>query len=390
MKSICPSACCTSCGTCTLICPVGAIKMCKDAYGINKPQVQESLCIDCGLCERKCPVNNAVSLHMPDKCYAAFDRDRDRVQDSASGGVAYLLYYCFLKNFQKSVVYGVCLNKDLKPEYRSCDNIDELDVFRGSIYVQADIYKIFTSVREKLEAGFKVLIVGLPCQIAGIRRFLEVKHTSTGNLILIDLLCHGIVPYEYFSKELQGVMKCSKHGKISSISFRSNRKEDNYFLKYTFEDGYVLKRHSSCDYYFNGFVQNILLQDSCYTCHYSQHSRVGDLTIGDFIGLDRNSIDEKNRKRNISVIMVNSECGKNMLRQCTDELKLIEQPVEAGLKGPSFNGASKPHVVRESFRRDYLNNGYYNAIRKNTAGTILCNRIKFKVKQVIKKIVRHG
>ena len=158
-------------------------------------------------------------------------------------------------------------------------------------------------------------------------------------------------------------------------------------MKYIFENGREIKHHASCDYYFNGFLTNILLQDSCYKCMYSKHSRVGDLTIGDFIGFNRKILDDTQKKRNISVVMINTEKGQQIVTMSEGQMYMLEQDVKIGLRGPSFNGASKPNAIREEFRRDYLKIGYYNAIRKHTNIIVVRNCIKFHIKYFVKIIL---
>ena len=52
---------CTSCGTCSKICPEGAITMVKINNKL-KPKVNFNYCKGCGLCAAECPAKAIVML----------------------------------------------------------------------------------------------------------------------------------------------------------------------------------------------------------------------------------------------------------------------------------------------------------------------------------------
>ena len=58
-KAVIDEALCTGCGTCTLVCPFGAIK--KNEKGIA--QIDEDLCKGCGICSSSCP-EQAITMRL--------------------------------------------------------------------------------------------------------------------------------------------------------------------------------------------------------------------------------------------------------------------------------------------------------------------------------------
>jgi coenzyme F420-reducing hydrogenase beta subunit len=46
----------------------------------------------------------------------------------------------------------------------------ELQQLRGSKYVTSDTKKTFSQVKEFLEEGKKILYIGVPCQIGGLKK----------------------------------------------------------------------------------------------------------------------------------------------------------------------------------------------------------------------------
>ena len=207
MDKICDYSDCTSCGVCAALCPQHAIIIKVDQYGVLKPEIKQDKCVNCGLCAAKCPTNSHIDCFAPQKCFAAFDKDEKRVKKSASGGVASILYSVFLNSKSKSAVCGVRLNSRMLPEYVCTEDVNKLDDFKGSIYAQAPVYQIYNNIRERLRRGQNILFIGLPCQVAGLKTFLEAKKVSQQKLFVVDILCHGVVPAEYLKEELQYMMQ---------------------------------------------------------------------------------------------------------------------------------------------------------------------------------------
>lgn len=86
-------------------------------------------------------------------------------------------------------VGGAVFNDDYSvTQFLSSDKAD-LEKLRNSKYVQSDSQGFFKQVQELLKAREKVLVCGLPCQMAGLRSFLRKEYE---NLIILDLICLGI------------------------------------------------------------------------------------------------------------------------------------------------------------------------------------------------------
>ena len=58
-----------------------------------------------------------------------------------------------------------------------------------SKYVQSDLGDTFKQVDKYLKADRIVLFSGTPCQVAGLRAYIN---REDANLILLDLVCHGV------------------------------------------------------------------------------------------------------------------------------------------------------------------------------------------------------
>ena len=69
-------------------------------------------------------------------------------------------------------------------------------------------------MRKRLQTGKQVAFIGTPCQIDGLKNYLGKEFD---NLILIDIICHGVTPASYLTEHLKAFYK---EIEFDSISFR--------------------------------------------------------------------------------------------------------------------------------------------------------------------------
>lgn len=162
---------CCGCRACMNACPRKCINMTKNINGFLVPKVNLNLCINCGLCEKVCPIKTIVDGNVPKTVFAAYYKNAES-RNSSSGAI----FYCFAQEIIKNngIVFGASFNKTLYCEHRSVEKESELKYLQGSKYVQSDTVQTYKLCREYLEMGRKVLYSGTPCQIAGLKKSLEV------------------------------------------------------------------------------------------------------------------------------------------------------------------------------------------------------------------------
>lgn len=211
---------CSGCTACQSICPKSAISMVADGEGFLYPKVDESKCVQCGLCEKVCPSLNRDSPRMPLAVYAAKAKDDGLRLKSSSGGVFSLLARQVIA--RGGVVYGAGFDHaDWHVMHKSAENEDELEDFRGSKYVQSDVQGIYAAVRGQLLAGCEVLFSGTPCQVAGLRHYLNALKTDVSKLLLVDVVCHAVPSPLAWRKYLdERLAKTGQGAIIRRIAFR--------------------------------------------------------------------------------------------------------------------------------------------------------------------------
>lgn len=288
---------CCGCYACEQICPKNCISMVSDNEGFKYPKIDIEKCISCSLCDKVCPVNNQTKEREPLEVYAAINKNEDIRSKSSSGGIFTLLAEKVIDN--NGVVFGVRFDNQWNVVFGYSDNIEDLQYFRGSKYVQPDINGVYRKVLDYLKEGIFVLFVGLPCHISGLRLFLGKDYN---NLLLVDLICEGVpspkVWRRYLDEEVARL--CSKYYKfykseeveISDISFRYKKCGwKNYALSISLrlrnEESFLLpayvNRNSA---YMQAMFHYVDLRPICYECPFKSCKSGSDITIGDYWGIN--------------------------------------------------------------------------------------------------------
>lgn len=355
--NICNYGDCTGCMACMNICPKNAITFKTDDLGKEIPSINEERCISCGLCSKVCPVNTKVKKLKPSKVYAVWSKNAEDQKYSSSGGVASI----FARNVieENGVVYGAsCINGEIK--HIGITENSEINALRGSKYVISYIGFVYKEVKEQLKKDKKVIFIGTPCQISGLKSFLGKEEE---NLITVDLICHGTPPQEYLKEHVRTVIKNKSY---DGISFRGKY---NYQFTVYNGDEVLYNQKFNCDDYFKAFSEKLILRENCYKCQYSCPERVSDITIGDFWGLNREKLKQKYDGR-ISVVLINTENGRKFFEKCKREMYWEEKSIEEAINPQQGNllHPSIAHKQRKEFEENYLKYGFKKAVRKTTIG----------------------
>lgn len=133
---ICKSNLCTGCGACVSICPQKCISLRENKFGELHPLVDENSCINCQLCVKTCPNNLELSFNNPQKCYASWMYDNNKRSRCASGGIGTLVSEYVISNLN-GVVFGSRYDDLLNPVMSYTENLEDLEFFKGSRYVQS-------------------------------------------------------------------------------------------------------------------------------------------------------------------------------------------------------------------------------------------------------------
>ncbi len=361
---------CTGCGACYFRCPQNAIKMIKNPFGFYYPFVDNDRCTKCGLCESICRNIHNSSLHSPIDVYSAWSKNEQQHIWSTSGGVASTIYKkMFAKGWK---IYGAKI-VDLHNEFRIVEAKYEKDIelFSGSKYFQIPSFNSLVEIGNALKNGMSVLFIGTPCQTDAVKKIYEKKD----NLYLIDLVCHGVPSLQFLKDELR-VIGENNFSSLYNIRFR----EKGTDIRFIFKDGTNASISKNRSFYKRGFDISLTCRHSCCKCKYACVKRVGDISLGDFWGIeDKNKDKYVGIQSGINLVMVNTEKGILLWDAIKDNFVYeIHSIDEATLKNPQLNYAVGNSESRKVFFSQYERKGFINAII-----TAACANKKFPENYVI-------
>ncbi|MGE0090522.1 MAG: Coenzyme F420 hydrogenase/dehydrogenase, beta subunit C-terminal domain [Bacteroidales bacterium] len=372
---------CTGCFGCFSVCPAECIEMKSDYEGFWYPKVDYNKCIKCQKCIAVCPIINPRIITNNPVAFAVINKNEAVRGQSSSGGVFTLLAEYIIDH--GGVVFGAKFDDYFNVVHSFVENKDDLALLRGSKYVQSKIGHSYIIAKDILETGRKVLFSGTPCQIAGLRHFLNKDYE---NLLCLDIICHGVPSPKIWEKYIKYREK-QANSKTTDISFRNKRsgwKIYSIFFKFLNNTEYTQILNK--DPFMEGFLKNLYLRPSCYDCKFKSLNREGDITLGDFWGIN-NLLPEMDDNKGTSLVIFNNQKGEFYFNNISTNI--VHKNTDLNL-AISYNSAAirsaKQNPKRELFFRNIEEYGIQKAIKKYTSDSYVLI-IKRKLKKIIKKIL---
>ncbi|MCD8380512.1 MAG: Coenzyme F420 hydrogenase/dehydrogenase, beta subunit C-terminal domain, partial [Lachnospiraceae bacterium] len=342
MLTVCDLNMCSGCGLCAEICPKNAINIVDD-LDVYNAVIHENKCISCNSCHKVCPNNNPIRCVFPSSWYQGWAVDDKIRQNSSSGGFATAISYSFVKN---GGIVCSCVFSGGKFCFDFAYTCDELGKFTGSKYVKSDPQSVYKEIKDKIRDNYRVLFIGLPCQVASIKRYVGDKLGE--QLYTIDLICHGTPSpklLELFLKQYGLSLD-----KLNNISFRH---------KFKFQvdgDCKSIVTDGVSDRYSTAFLNGLTYTENCYNCIYAQGKRVSDLTIGDSWGSE---INDYEIKAGISLVLCMSEKGSDLLKNSSLHLEAVD------LNNAIFHNHQLESPVKKPDKREVFFGGIKKGYRFN-------------------------
>lgn len=334
MKTVCEISRCTGCMACVDSCPKGAIQI-TDGMSAYDAVIDETKCVDCGICHAVCQVNMPLKLAAPASWKQGWAQDERIRGGAASGGLATAISRDFTQS--GGVVFG-CVFQDGMFRFDAAKTPEETAKFCGSKYVKSNPAGVYQKIREALKTGKKVLFIGLPCQVAAVKKFVPVPMQE--NLFVIDLICHGTPSPKVLARFLR-----QYHKSLSALQTIAFRKKTN---RQIFGDDQGLVTKGVSDSYTIAFFRSLTYTENCYHCPYAQLERVSDLTLGDSWGSD---LPEAEGKKGISLVLCQTAKGEALLKNAEIILRDVDLDKAIAHNGQLRAPESKP-AKRDWFFRE--------------------------------------
>lgn len=363
---------CTGCTACINICPKAAIQMEADDEGFLYPDINADLCIECNLCDKVCPVlqdNSASDNNLT--VYAVKNKDTVAREVCASGGIFSALSYWIIE--RGGCVYGAAFDKNFGVIHMRAENKRALNYMSGSKYPQSVLGDTFQELKRELDNGRNVLFSGTPCQVDGLKKYLGKTYDS---LYLCDVICHGVMSPRVFADFID-MLKKKYNSEVKSICFR-DKKENwiNQRWKYQMgsgkikvDDTYILQLKKL-------YYDHLCIRPSCHECRYANLNRTGDLTIGDYWGID-SAVPEFRDSLGVSCVLVNTEKGQMLFNEISERVDFIQTPTEKCIQ-PQLEHPSECSERRDEFWQSYQINSFEQMLKKYAVLNIKDN-IKSKI-----------
>lgn len=343
-ETVCQFNKCTGCMACMDICPKGAITI-QDSLNAYNAQIDELKCINCNLCHNICQNNNTLGLVKPIKWYQGWAENKEVRIGGSSGAAASALMLAFVES---GGYISSCTFKNGQFIFDVTNNKDDLSKFKGSKYVKSNPYGVYKKVKELLKQGKKVLFIGLPCQVAAVKLFVDDKLLD--NLYTVDLICHGTPSpqlLQIFLKQYSYELK-----DLKDIKFRVKS-------KFQVREGYKgIITTGVTDSYLISFLNGLCYTENCYTCNYAQFNRVSDITLGDSWGSD---LPVEEQKKGISLMLCQTQKGIELIEHCG--MKLLDVDIKNAVQyNKQLNAPMPKPQIREQFFIQITNGKRYNKV----------------------------
>lgn len=349
---------CFGCEACTQDCPKAAISMSEDEEGFRYPVINSNLCIRCGLCHKACPYETMPVRYGKDKyVFGGYVLDNKVRFESTSGGAFSAIVTAFCD--ENYVIFGA-ETKGLHVWHSYITDKAQLYKYRKSKYSQSKIGKSYQQAKMFLEDGKKVLFSGTPCQIAGLKAYLRAINQD--KLLTVEVICEG-VPSPLFYRKYQQFIKDKFDVAIESIDYRYKGHTLFGSNKWDFEVMRIAmsnkKRQKMLiiekDRWFNPFwsiwLNHLMSRPSCYQCPFATQERTADISLGDLWGVHLYCPELYGKNGGSSLIVANTDKGKEIVFKAQDEMYGHELKFEDALK---YQSPMRKHIDKNPKRTQFM------------------------------------
>lgn len=326
---------CSSCGACSAICPVDAIRFKFTNIGRLYADVDSKKCINCGLCRKVCPSLDEQDIHSTfDDAYLGEIKDilvgrcsDERLfRNAQSGGActATIKYLFTTGKIDAAIVCGMEVGNPPVVSARIITASDNLEKIQKSCYTPVELLSILKKIKD-----FKsVAVVGLPCQIQGIESLMKMNRFNNISYRL------GLICDRTLSNTIMEVFGSLSH--MSPDYFVVWRHKllisNNLCFQYQAAPVSVSSADNKVRIYPNTYrflLKDIFTAPRCWVC-YDKLNTFADIVYGDpWLMSD---VDEENGS---SLVITRTPKGKTIIDEMmkSGELTLSPRPIEQLLKG---------------------------------------------------------
>lgn len=382
---------CYGCSLCASICPKHIISLKLSKTGFYQPViVNDGDCVQCGLCLKVCAYTNA--LPNIDRAivqgFATWSKEPVVRRMASSGGTGFELARLLLHKGYK--VIAVRYNAEQqRAEHYIAETEEDLIQSMGSKYIQSFSEEAFRAMKK----GGKYLVTGTPCQIASMRRYVQMKKMED-DVVLMDFFCHGVpskLLWDKYVAELE-----PKIGKVIYASWRNKRAgwhdswamgldgdkqdssvdwHDSYNTLIRGGKTFYSRKRSEGDLFYKFFLSDVCFNKACYKdCKFKNLQSAADIRIGDLWGSKY-----ADNEKGVTGVLAFNEKGRTILEECN--IELIPESIETVTEGQMKTTVSQPYyynLLMWLFRTPLKLSQIYRIVQLLRIGTILKYKLHLK------------
>jgi len=330
---------CTRCGSCSGVCPTGAISIGENFY----PEIDLEKCVACGLCGDVCPggevkygdlAEQVFGERFVDKgfdgwvenTYVGYCTDETIRKGGAGGGVVTGLLWHLLKTGQVDGCLVTRMNHE-KPwlgEPFIATTYEELCESQGSRYSIIPINALWATLRER-PGKFAAAI--LPCQTHAFRKLQKQDQELASRItMVIGLFCGGSLEPDLTTEMLR--VRGLKRSDITNFKFRGGDWPGQ--MQAVLKDGRVKPLHYSNykDGAYNYFT-SLYMPERCQTCM-DGSNEFSDVSVSDAWTRDEQG---EYKFKEHSRLLIRTPAGAALVHSATEADDLIIHDVT---KDPSY------------------------------------------------------
>ena len=363
---------CHRCGTCVGVCPQHAIKFNEEGY----PEINSDLCIACGKCLRVCAGKDFDCNHFSkllydkqydfkathgnfEKAFLIASQDKTVREVGSSGGFITQLLISLLR---QGVINGaLVVVSDGKKLWKGKPIIAKSE--EEIINATKSKYSIVSTnsvLGELYKLEGKYAVVGLPCQIQGIRKCCEVDLRLKDKIALtVGLFCHSSLEpelYESVWKDLGDEEKNinrfnprkGKHPGVPTLEFNDGTSRP---LFYANRGKYVPNSTELLNLFFRLYTQ-----PRCFSC-IDALSEFADISVGDPYFTIKQDID---LKEGWSFVLVRNQ-------KALEYISNMDNAKEVILKEVSKENAQKCNLIMAKNKKSFAFHQIANRERQGKA-----------------------
>lgn len=325
--------------------------MYKDAEGFYYPQTGAG-CLECGLCLAVCPLKSrrGSTTSFSPRYLGVKAKDSDILAYSTSGGLFTLLSDAVFA--RHGFIYGAVFDSEMNLSHIEASEPSVRNKMRGAKYLQSDPGETYKKVKARLDEGRYVMFTGTPCQVEALKRYL---HAEYERLLCVDLICNGVPSPGVFHHCLRIL---ERKGKIEHFNFRDKRRGwHNSMVSYV-RGGEKIYETFGENLFTSLYFRDLITRPVCAVCPYANLNRPGDITIGDFWGIEKVN-PRFDDTRGVSLCILNNAKGQAFFEAVIDGCDYFECRTKDDFLQPRLVSPPMPSPGRGRFFKSYMRWGIY-------------------------------